>query len=128
MHTPIAPYPPTHIENDVWIGGNVSIKPGITINNGAIIGTEAVVTKDVPPYAIVGGNPARILKMRFDDKIIEEMLKLQWWDYCFADFGIKSDINVEEFIYKINNDIASGKLKKYQPEPVKGKDILTTGA
>ena len=71
---------PIHIGNDVWIGDGVFVKNGITIGDGAIIGAHAVVTKDVPPYAVVVGSPAKIIKYRFDSHIVEELLKLRWWD------------------------------------------------
>lgn len=71
----------TIIGNDVWIGDNVIILPGLTIETGAILAAGAVVTKDVPPYAIVGGNPARILKYRFDEMTIKELLESRWWDW-----------------------------------------------
>ena len=69
------------IGNDVWIGDNVFIKGGITIGDGAVIGAGAVVVKDVPPYAVVGGVPAKIIKYRFDDAIIQKLLKIKWWDF-----------------------------------------------
>lgn len=68
------------IKNDVWIGANSVIMPGITIGNGAIIGAGAVVTKDVPDYAIVAGVPAKIIKYRFSEDIIKRLLVLKWWD------------------------------------------------
>jgi virginiamycin A acetyltransferase len=71
----------TIIGNDAWIGYKALIMPGIKVGDGAIIATASVVTKDVPPYAIVGGNPARVLKMRFADDDIERLLKIQWWDW-----------------------------------------------
>lgn len=71
----------TVIGNDVWIGYEAVIMQGITIGDGAIIGTRAVVTKDVPPYAVVGGVPAKIIKYRFDDETISELLRLKWWDW-----------------------------------------------
>lgn len=71
---------PVHIGNDVWIGDDVFIKNGITVGDGAIIGAKAVVTHDVPPYAVVCGNPAKILRYRFDPEIIEKLLQLKWWN------------------------------------------------
>lgn len=71
----------TVIENDVWIGYDALIMPGITIGNGAIVGSRAVVTKDVEPYAIVVGNPARVIRKRFDDDTINMLLQLQWWNW-----------------------------------------------
>lgn len=71
----------TLIGNDVWIGANATIMPGVTIGDGAIIATNATVTKDVAPYAIAGGNPARELKRRFSPEKIEELLKMQWWNW-----------------------------------------------
>ena len=68
------------IKNDVWIGANSVIMPNITIGNGAIIGAGAVVTKDVPDYAIVAGVPAKIIKYRFSQDIIDRLLILQWWN------------------------------------------------
>lgn len=67
--------------DDVWIGVGAFIRTGVTLGTGAIIGAHAVVTKDVPPYAIVGGNPARVIKMRFSDEIISDLLECAWWDY-----------------------------------------------
>lgn len=67
--------------NDVWLGMESTIMPGITIGDGAIIATKSLVVKDVPPYTIVGGNPAKIIKKRFKDEIIEQLLELQWWNW-----------------------------------------------
>ncbi|MFK8163673.1 MAG: CatB-related O-acetyltransferase [Lewinella sp.] len=68
------------IGNDVWIGYNATIMAGVTIGDGAIIATNATVVRDVPPYTIVGGNPAREIKKRFPDDTIEKLLALKWWD------------------------------------------------
>ncbi len=75
-----APHSLTVIENDVWIGAGVTIKSGIKISNGAVIGMGAVVTKNVGPYEVWGGNPARMIKKRFDDETIRELLRTKWWD------------------------------------------------
>ena len=69
------------IGNDVWIGFEAVILAGVTIGDGAVIGTRAVVTKDVPPYAIVGGIPAKPIKKRFSEKTIKALLQIQWWDW-----------------------------------------------
>lgn len=69
------------IGNDVWIGYEAVIMAGVTIGDGAIIGTRAVVTKDVPPYTIVGGVPAKHIRKRFDDATVERLIKLRWWDW-----------------------------------------------
>lgn len=80
------------IGNDVWIGMNVTILSGVTIGDGAVIGTHLIVTKDVPPYAIVAGNPAKIIKYRFDTSTIQALLALQWWNWPLA--KIKANINL----------------------------------
>lgn len=70
----------TVVENDVWIGQNATILPGVHIGNGAIIGANSVVGSDVPPYTIVAGNPARFVRKRFDDELIGLMQRLEWWN------------------------------------------------
>lgn len=67
--------------NDIWFGYDSMVKNGVTIGNGAIIAARAVVVKDVPAYSIVAGNPARVVKMRFDDKTIEKLQRIAWWDW-----------------------------------------------
>ena len=69
------------IGSDVWIGYEAVILAGVTVGHGAIIGTRAVVTKDVPPYTIVGGVPAKPIRKRFADDVIEKLLALRWWDW-----------------------------------------------
>lgn len=69
------------IENDVWIGAKSTIMSGVKISNGAVIGACSVVTKDVPPYAIVAGNPAKIVKYRFTEDQIKKLLDISWWDW-----------------------------------------------
>jgi virginiamycin A acetyltransferase len=69
------------IGNDVWIGYQATILSGVTVGHGAIIGSKSVVASDVPPYSIVAGNPARIIRKRFDEETIEKLLALAWWDW-----------------------------------------------
>ena len=71
----------TVIGNDVWIGSEAIIMPGVHIGDGAVIGTRAVVTRNVAPYAMVGGNPARDIRKRFDDHRIALLLEMRWWDW-----------------------------------------------
>jgi len=68
------------IGNDVWTGHNVNILPGVSVGDGAVIGAGSVVTKDVPPYAIVAGAPAQVRRMRFSERVIDRLLRLRWWD------------------------------------------------
>ena len=67
--------------NDVWVGWGATILSGVTIGDGAVIGAESLVTRDVPPYAIVGGNPARVLRLRFSEEQVRALLELKWWDW-----------------------------------------------
>ena len=69
------------IGNDVWIGRESLIMSGVVIGDGAVIGARAVVTKDVEPYSVVAGNPARLIRKRFDDKTIQRLLEIRWWDW-----------------------------------------------
>lgn len=69
------------IQNDVWIGANATIMSGVTVGNGAVIANNAHVVKDVPPYAIVGGNPAKVIRYRFPAAIVEGLQRIRWWDW-----------------------------------------------
>jgi len=91
------------IKNDVWIGANSLLLDGITINNGAVVAAGSVVTKDIPCYAIVGGNPAKIIKYRFSKEIIEKIEKIKFWDMSIKDiekFNIWSE-DIESLIKEV---------------------------
>jgi len=75
------------IGNDVWIGQNALIRRGVRIGDGAVVAGGAVVTKNVPPYAVVAGSPARIVKYRFDEKTIERLREAAWWQFHIKDFS-----------------------------------------
>ena len=96
------------IGNDVWIGYEAVILAGVTIGDGAVIGTRAVVTKDVPPYTIVGGVPAKPIRKRFPEGTIELLLKLKWWDWT------------EEHIRQHLSEIQSGNVEHFH------QDFLTS--
>lgn len=95
------------IGNDVWIGAKSTIMSGIKISDGVVVGAGSTVTKDVPPYAIVAGNPAKIIKYRFSEDIIEQLLQIKWWEW--DENKIKENAmlmwspNIEIFIKKFKN-------------------------
>ena len=91
------------IGNDVWIGYEAVIMAGVHVGNGAIIAARAVVTKDVPPYTIVGGVPARPIRKRFDEEIIRKLETLQWWNWSVA--------NIRRCLPYISNGDINGLLQ-----------------
>jgi virginiamycin A acetyltransferase len=98
----------TIIGNDVWIGMDTVIMPGIKIGNGAIIAAKSVITHDVEPYTIVGGNPAKKLKNRFSEEIINELLEIKWWDLDIDIISAHIDVIVNgdiENLRKLKNKI-----------------------
>ncbi len=92
----------TIIGNDVWVGAHAQIKSGLTIGNGAVIAAGAVVTHDVPPYAIVGGVPAKVIKYRFDVETIEALQQSKWWELPDKELEnvVSAFSNVKEFLKK----------------------------
>lgn len=95
----------TVIGNDVWLGHNAVIMPGIHIGDGAVVAAEAVVVTDVPPYSVYGGNPAKLIKKRFSEEIIQILLEIKWWDWDYE----KISKNLDAIF---NTDIAKLKLNR----------------
>lgn len=88
------------IGNDVWIGSGATILSGVTIGDGAVIGTNALVAGDVPSYAIYAGNPAKLIRYRFDDEVIAKLKEMKWWDWNY------------ELIYKAIPLLQNGEIDK----------------
>lgn len=91
----------TVIGNDVWIGYNAAFMPGVKVSDGAIIGTNALVTKDVGPYEIWGGNPAKLIRKRFSDEVIELLLKIQWWNWNIEKIEENVDVLISKDVEKL---------------------------
>lgn len=105
----------TVIGHDVWIGSDTMIKPGITIGHGAVVAAGSVVTKDVPPYAVIAGNPGRTIKMRFPETLAIRLLESEWWQYSPRIFSKFDFENPERFL----EQIAAEAPERYRP------DVLT---
>jgi virginiamycin A acetyltransferase len=93
----------TVVGNDVWIGQNVTVMPGVHIGDRAIIAVNSVVTKDIPPYHIVGGNPSRIIKKRFEDELINYLLEIKWWDWSAEKIFSNLEILCSSNLDRINS-------------------------
>ncbi|HET8566539.1 MAG TPA: CatB-related O-acetyltransferase [Solirubrobacterales bacterium] len=98
------------IGNDVWLGSNVTIMSGVTVGDGAVIGTDSCVTRDVAPYAVVAGNPARQVRFRFDSETIERLLSIRWWEWSEdrieANVPLLCSVDIDRFLRA--QDSASG--------------------
>lgn len=99
----------------MWIGQNVTLAQGITIGDGAVIAANSLVVKDVAPYAIVGGNPAKVIRMRFSEAIIAQLLALRWWCYSAQDIAACPVNQVERFCELLAGRAAEGTLSAFSP-------------
>lgn len=104
------------IEHDVWIGQDAMLARGITLGTGCVIGAGAVVTGSVPPYAIMGGNPARLIRFRFPEEIVAELLKSLWWNYKVSDFAELRYDDPMLFLAQLRQAAAAGSITPYRPE------------
>jgi acetyltransferase-like isoleucine patch superfamily enzyme len=91
------------IGNDVWTGHNVNVLPGVSVGDGAVIGTGSVVTKDVPAYAIVAGAPARVIRLRFSEAIVERLLRVKWWELELSELSGLPFRDVERCLDRIED-------------------------
>ncbi|MDL0087811.1 hypothetical protein [Campylobacter gastrosuis] len=125
-HNKLVPPPtPTILENDVYICTNALIKPGITLHTGCVVAQNAIVTKDVPPYAVVGGSPARILKYRFDESTIKRLLALKWWEYHFADFnGISLEKNINFYLDELEKKISNKQITPFKAQKMDFSELI----
>jgi acetyltransferase-like isoleucine patch superfamily enzyme len=105
------------IGNDVWIGHGAFIKPGVTIGDGAVVGAMSVVTKDVPPYGIVVGNPATLKRIRLNPRVLAAMLNLQWWRFAPWQLAQIDFSDPEKAVAPLRELVA--REQPYSPEPVK---------
>jgi acetyltransferase-like isoleucine patch superfamily enzyme len=105
LHMPV-------IGNDVWIGNQVTIMPVVEIRDGAVIGAGAVVAKDVPPYAVVVGNPGAVKRLRFSERTVKRMLAVRWWRYKFTNFRSLDLNDPERFL----DQVEEAQLPEFVPE------------
>jgi acetyltransferase-like isoleucine patch superfamily enzyme len=103
------------IGNDVWIGEGAFLRRGVKVGDGAIIGARSVVTRDVPPYAVVAGSPAKVLRLRFDPAIVAELLSLKWWDYGLSALEGVDVTDIDQAVATLRENIASGRAEPYRP-------------
>ncbi|MBY4871213.1 CatB-related O-acetyltransferase [Burkholderia anthina] len=115
---------PVTIGNDVWLGNGAFILPGVTIGDGAVVAGRAVVTKNVPPYAIVGGNPARIIRLRFSESLIEKLLAFKWWRFAPWDLRGIQFHDVERCIDAIRERESKGMIAPFEPGFVSSNDLM----
>lgn len=106
-------------EHDVWVGQNAQIARGITLHTGCVVAAGAVVTKDVPPYAIVGGSPAKIIKRRFSEKIIERLLASKWWELHPRHIVHEDLKDPERFLDRI-----AGVTERWEPTAITWRNIV----
>lgn len=103
------------IGNDVWIGSHCIIKSGVNIGDGSVVASGSVVVKDVAPYSIVGGNPARHIRFRFEQEIVDRLVALQWWSYSPEGFRDINMFDVAEFLDEMEKRKEHGDLAPFRP-------------
>lgn len=117
---------PIEIGNDVWIGENALLKPGIKIGDGAIVATRAIVTHDVPPYAIVGGIPAQVIRYRFPEDVVERIHATQWWRYGLEVIQRLDPRDPAGFADRFEQAVSDGAMPLDLPA-LTGREIIAAG-
>lgn len=110
--------------DDVWIGEGVTIAQGVRLGTGCVVAAKAVVTKDVPPYAIVGGVPAKIIKFRFDSDVIERMMSLNWTRFAAPDLKQFDLTNPIEFMEKLEAKLKDGEIAPWSPPVINLSELV----
>jgi acetyltransferase-like isoleucine patch superfamily enzyme len=128
MRTYQQPDPTVTVGHDVWIGQEVSISRGVTIGSGAVVGARALVTKDVPPYAVVVGQPARVVKYRFNEDLIERFLRLEWWRFR-PELLRKGPIDEpDRFLDFVDERVGGGDWKPMSPSTLTFSEMVAASA
>ena len=113
-----------NIGNDVWIGADVVLRSDVNIGDGAIIASNSVVTKDVMPYMIVGGVPAKVIRPRFDEGTIEKLLHLRWWKFHKNDLAGMMFNKPKDFLVELEERVDLKTVIEYKPKKIVFQDIL----
>ncbi len=114
---------PVKIGHDVWIGQDAFVRSGVTIGNGAVIGALSCITRDVPAYAIVAGNPAQIVRYRFDPETIVRLERLRWWRFSLTDL-VRFDIaNLPGCLDALERAVELGTIEPYEPEWIPAAEL-----
>lgn len=116
---------PIIIGHDVYIGTSATLRRGITIGDGAIIGAFAVVTKDVEPYSVVVGNPGRVVKKRYSDQQIERLARVKWWDWNFNNLmSLSHEKDINRFLDLLEDSIESKRTEPFKPKKCSLRELL----
>lgn len=127
IHARVRPYltscPVTTLGPDVWIGQGAFVKAGVTIGPGAVVGARATVLRDVPPYAIVVGTPARVVRLRFPEAVVERLLRLEWWRFSIYDLFDAPFDDIGAALDAIEDMVARGAIQPYEGRVIRPADL-----